>query len=317
MEWFYRTLSQRGNDFIADWVNDKRIFANAQQAFKFWQFFHIHPNPRSSRAEQISSLIESKRRRMSHQRNKSLIFFRNWLRGTGTELLMHPANQYELGVKHLRAPYCIYLVILISEPNIFELLSKLLAFLFCVKASLCFLIWNSASFKKRQQIFVRRRFLQQNKQSFKQKWHKPPPVTWLTGGRYLVKGKPTNIITDDICLPFYPLFILWWKKHAYLGEFDTLGLDLSGVVEAGGLLQGTVRRLLCLVNPGHQQSQQTFKTKQKVLWSARHKDSNYFLLWNKEEKCVRYESIQEDWDLRYNVCKLRLNKNVFPYKCRI
>jgi hypothetical protein len=54
------------------------------------------------------------------------------------------------------------------------------------------------------------------------------------------------------------------KKRAHLGEFDTLGLDLSGMVEAGGLLQGAVRRLLCLVNPGHQQSQQTLKTNKEI-----------------------------------------------------
>jgi hypothetical protein len=74
-------------------------------------------------------------------------------------------------------------------------------------------------------------------------------------------------------LAFLLVNLILLNIRAYLGEFDTLGLDLSGMVEAGGLLQGTARRLLCLVNPGHQQSQQTFKTnKEEHLEAQRHKD---------------------------------------------
>ncbi len=38
---FYRTLSIRGNDFIAHWAYEERIFAHAQPAVKCEQFLHV------------------------------------------------------------------------------------------------------------------------------------------------------------------------------------------------------------------------------------------------------------------------------------
>jgi hypothetical protein len=49
-------LSIRGNDFIAHWVYAERIIAYAQQAFKFRQFLHGHPNVCWVIADRIASL---------------------------------------------------------------------------------------------------------------------------------------------------------------------------------------------------------------------------------------------------------------------
>jgi hypothetical protein len=51
-----RMLSIRGNDFIAHWAYEERIFAHAQPAVKCEQFLHV--NPCWAYAERISSLAE-------------------------------------------------------------------------------------------------------------------------------------------------------------------------------------------------------------------------------------------------------------------
>ncbi len=71
---FYRTLSIRGNDFIAHWAYEERIFAHAQPAVKCEQFLHI--NPWWAYAERMSSLAE-------HTRNK----FYRWLSIRGMDFI--------------------------------------------------------------------------------------------------------------------------------------------------------------------------------------------------------------------------------------
>ncbi len=71
---FYRTLSIRGNDFIAHWAYEEWIFAYAQPGVKCEQFLHV--NLCWAYAERISSHTE-------HSRNK----FHGWLSIRGTDFI--------------------------------------------------------------------------------------------------------------------------------------------------------------------------------------------------------------------------------------
>ncbi len=87
---FLRWLSQRGNDFITDWVNEERIITSPEstpnefsrsQRSKCWEFLHRHPNSRSASAERIFSLTES-------TKNK----FYRWVSQRGTNFIADWVN---------------------------------------------------------------------------------------------------------------------------------------------------------------------------------------------------------------------------------
>ncbi len=113
-----RWLNKRGNNFIADWVNEERILTyTVSTPNEFLKFLHGHPNTCSARLVWISLLSEPTQYKFYYRLKKNCIA--GWV--NGEIRIAHFSENNFTGLD--QSFHCIQPARLSSEPGIYELLA--------------------------------------------------------------------------------------------------------------------------------------------------------------------------------------------------